>query len=78
MWFCMSKRFLYQKSAALKYTLDGESGHHSFDKKTNLDSMSGSRPKTIGIGPAQVGATAAMALALIKPFLTARIAKLAA
>lgn len=36
------------------------------------------RPNTIGKGPLHVGATAAIALALINPLLTARIEMLAA
>lgn len=37
-----------------------------------------SRPKTIGRGPAQVGATAAMALGVTKPFCAARARSVAA
>lgn len=37
-----------------------------------------SRPNTMGRGPAQVGATAAMAVGFIKPFFVARTAIVAA
>ena len=45
---------------------------------TNLVSIVGLRPKTMGNGPLQVGATAARARALISPLLKARTAMLAA
>lgn len=43
-----------------------------------LVSISESRPNTIGRGPAQVGATAAMAAGFTKPFFAARIVIVAA
>lgn len=43
-----------------------------------LDSVLESRPNTMGRGPDQVGATAAIAVGLTKPFLAARTAMVAA
>lgn len=43
-----------------------------------LDSMLESRPNTIGRGPAQVGAMAAIAFGFKSPFLTARMVSVAA